>query len=149
MRRPRTGSRAATPAMRPLPTGSRTGGRAPTPQSGRCRTTRGTCLHGRPLGADAGHRRGRVATGVGRQETLGMILGMADFRQLAAGVVRATKSLDTQAGDRPGDHQLLDLAGPFEDRVDLRVTVPALDGVFTGVAVATQNLDGLLGDAHR
>jgi hypothetical protein len=26
--------------------------------------------------------------------------------------------LDTQARDRPGDHQLLDLAGAFEDRVD-------------------------------
>jgi hypothetical protein len=30
---------------------------------------------------------------------------------------RQLELLDTQAGDRPSDHQLLDLAGAFEDRV--------------------------------
>ena len=29
-------------------------------------------------------------------------------------------SLDPQAGDRARDHQLLNLAGAFEDRVDIR-----------------------------
>ena len=56
--------------------------------------------------------------------------------------------LDAQAGDRSGDHQLLDLAGAFEDRVDLRVAVPALDRVLTGVAVAAEDLDRVLGDTH-
>ena len=45
-----------------------------------------------------------------------------------------------EAGDRPSDHQLLDLLGALEDVVDLRVAVHALHRVLTGVAVATQDL---------
>src|SRR4051794_31304751 len=45
--------------------------------------------------------------------------------------------LDPQAGDGPGDHQLLDLLGALEDVEDLGVTVPALDRILPHVAVAT------------
>src|SRR3546814_4863610 len=44
--------------------------------------------------------------------------------------------LDAQSGDGSGDDELLDLLGAFEDVHDLGVTVPALDGVLAGVAVA-------------
>ena len=54
--------------------------------------------------------------------------------------------LDAQAGDRPGDHQLLDLLGALEDVEDLRVAMPALHRVLTGVSVATEDLDRTLCD---
>src|SRR5450756_855771 len=58
---------------------------------------------------------------------------------------RRTPLVDVDAGDGPGDDQPLDLARAFEDRVDLRVTVPALHRVLTDVAVAAHDLDGLFG----
>ena len=39
-------------------------------------------------------------------------------RRPTTGWMVSTASLDAQAGDRPGDHELLDLARAFEDRVD-------------------------------
>src|ERR1035437_1062894 len=57
--------------------------------------------------------------------------------------------LDMHPGDGPGNDQTLDLAGPFEDGVDLRVTVPTLHRVLADVAVAAHDLDGLFGDVHR
>src|SRR5436853_3207824 len=63
--------------------------------------------------------------------------------------VMPNPSRDLHAGDGPADDQPLDLAGAFEDGVDLRVAVPALDGVLAHVAVAAEDLDGILGDAHR
>ena len=47
------------------------------------------------------------------------------------------------------DHEPLDLRGAFEDRVDLRVAVPLLDGVILHVARAAEDLDRLFGDLHR
>src|SRR3954468_16275884 len=64
-------------------------------------------------------------------------------------VMYVCSSGDLHAGDRPADDQPLDLAGPLEDGVDLRVAVPALDRVFAGVAVAAEDLDGLLGHPDR
>src|SRR3954451_17087563 len=63
-------------------------------------------------------------------------------------VMYVCSSGDLHAGDRPADDQPLDLAGPLEDRVDLGVAVPALDGVLPRVAVAAADLDRVLGDAH-
>src|SRR6266545_6239983 len=57
--------------------------------------------------------------------------------------------LDVDSGDRPRDDQALDLRGPLEDRVDLRVAVPALDRVFAHVAVAAHDLDRLLRHPDR
>ena len=59
----------------------------------------------------------------------------------------ARNSADVHAGDGAGDHQALDLAGAFEDRVDLRVAVPPLHRVLAHVAVPAEDLDRLLGDA--
>src|SRR4051812_1876173 len=61
---------------------------------------------------------------------------------------RVVGLFDAQAADRPADHELLDLLGAFEDVVDLRVAVHALDGVLTRVPVAAVDLDGALGDPH-
>ena len=55
--------------------------------------------------------------------------------------------LDVHSGDRARDHEPLDLARSFEDRVDLRVAVPALDGVVTDVPGAPEDLDRLF--CHR
>src|SRR5450432_1075665 len=62
-------------------------------------------------------------------------------------VTRGRELADGKAGDGAADDHALDLAGAFEDGEDLGVPVPALDGVFAGVAVAAEDLDGLLGDA--
>src|SRR5215469_10584080 len=51
--------------------------------------------------------------------------------------------------DCAGDDESLDLAGSFEDRVDLRVAVPAFDRMVADVASAAEDLHCLLGDAHR
>src|SRR5689334_13292581 len=59
------------------------------------------------------------------------------------------RSANVQARDGAGDDEALDLGGAFEDRVDLGVTVPPLDRVLPHVAVAAEDLDRLLGDAHR
>ena len=57
--------------------------------------------------------------------------------------------LDAQSRNRPADDQLLDLLGAFEDVVDLGITVPALDRVLAGVAVAAEDLDGSFGHPRR
>src|SRR5947207_15067167 len=57
--------------------------------------------------------------------------------------------LDAQPTDGPGNHQLLDLLGAFEDVVDLGVAVHPLHRILPRVAVATMDLDGALGDPHR
>jgi putative tRNA adenosine deaminase-associated protein len=49
-----------------------------------------------------------------------------------------------QARDGASDYQPLDLRRAFEDRVDLRVAVPALDGVILHVAGAAEDLDALV-----
>src|SRR5688500_13148924 len=49
--------------------------------------------------------------------------------------------LDVDARDGAADDEPLDLRGALEDRVDLRVAVPPLDGVLPHVAVATEDLD--------
>src|SRR3569833_3042997 len=54
-----------------------------------------------------------------------------------------------QSGDRAADDQALDLRRALEDGEDLAVPVPALLRVLAGVAVAAQDLDGLLRDLHR
>src|SRR5688572_17579635 len=59
-----------------------------------------------------------------------------------------TESANVHAGDRPADHQLLDLLGAFEEVVDLGVAVPALDGEVADVAVAAEDLDRPLGNPH-
>jgi hypothetical protein len=56
--------------------------------------------------------------------------------------------LDVHARDRARDHELLDLGGALEDVIDLRVAVPALDGVLARVAVAAEDLDRALGDPY-
>src|SRR5258708_29860502 len=52
-------------------------------------------------------------------------------------------------GDRSRDDEPLDLAGAFEERVDLGVAVPLLDREVPDVAVATADLDRLLRDLDR
>src|SRR5664280_591236 len=56
---------------------------------------------------------------------------------------------DVDARDGARNDQALNFRSPFEDRVDLRVTVPALDGIFAHVAVTAQDLDRLFGDLDR
>src|SRR3954453_22478046 len=56
---------------------------------------------------------------------------------------------DVGAADGPRDDQALDLRGPLEDRVDLRVAVHPFDGVLAGVAVAAEDLDRLFRHPHR
>src|SRR5258708_13092903 len=52
-------------------------------------------------------------------------------------------------GDRSRDDEPLDLAGTFEQRVDLGVAVPLLDREVPDIAVAATDLDRLLGDLDR
>src|SRR5260370_37737486 len=54
-----------------------------------------------------------------------------------------------EPGGRPADDHPLDFRRALEDRKDLGVAVPALDGVVAGVAVAAEYLDRLLGDPDR
>ena len=79
-------------------------------------------------------------------------LGERKRPAVAGGPLRLQKCrsglLDAEAGDGPGDDELLDLLGALEDVEDLGVAVPALDGVLAGVAVAAEDLDGPLGDPH-
>ena len=56
---------------------------------------------------------------------------------------------DGEPGNGAADDHPLDFAGALEDREDLRVAVPALNGVLPGITVTAQDLDGLLGDADR
>src|SRR4051794_20567721 len=58
---------------------------------------------------------------------------------------RSRPLADSRARDRSGDHQSLNLRRPLEDRVDLRVAVHPLDGVFARVPVAAEDLDRALG----
>ena len=53
--------------------------------------------------------------------------------------------LDVDTRNRARDDEALNLASPFEDRVDLGVSVPPFDGVLADVAVTTQDLDRLFG----
>ena len=65
-------------------------------------------------------------------------------------VDRPAKTLaHRQPGDRTADDEALDLRRALEDGEDLAVSVPAFDRVVACVAVAAQDLDGLLGDADR
>src|SRR3954454_19647451 len=67
--------------------------------------------------------------------------------------VRPGRSMESLTDLMPGNgarhDQALDFRGALEDRVDLRVTVPALDGVLARVAVAAEDLDRALGRPHR
>ena len=64
--------------------------------------------------------------------------------------VKSGRSLaDRRARDRARDDEPLDLRGALEDRVDLGVARPALDGVLAGEAVAAEDLHGLAGDLDR
>src|SRR5687768_15103476 len=56
---------------------------------------------------------------------------------------------DLAPGNGARDDEPLDLRGALEDRVDLRVAVPALDGVLARVAVAAEDLDRALGGPDR
>src|SRR5579871_1525316 len=58
-------------------------------------------------------------------------------------------SSDRLAGDRARDDQPLDLAGAFEDGVDLAVPVPALDRMLPAVSGAAEDLHRLLGHRDR
>src|SRR5712691_9584837 len=46
------------------------------------------------------------------------------------------------------NHQPLDLGRAFPDLIDLGIAVPFFDGEVADVAVAAQDLDGVVGDAH-
>src|SRR5216117_3812252 len=61
----------------------------------------------------------------------------------------ATTALPLAGRQGPRDDQPLDLAGAFEQRVDLGVAVPLLDGEVADVAVAAADLNRLLGDLDR
>lgn len=52
---------------------------------------------------------------------------------------------DVHARNGPCNDQALYFRSPFENRVDLRVSVPALDRVLANVAVAPEDLDRLFG----
>src|SRR5438093_1016694 len=68
-----------------------------------------------------------------------------DVFRTSQGIARARSG----AGGGPRDHDALDLGGPLEDRVDLGVPVPLLHREVLDVAVAAEDLDGLLGHRHR
>src|SRR5687767_11899533 len=57
-----------------------------------------------------------------------------------ASLTTAPSSHDAVARDGARDDEPLDLRRALEDRVDLRVAVPALDRVLAGVAVAAEDL---------
>src|SRR5205807_5710951 len=57
-------------------------------------------------------------------------------------------SLKDAARELARDHQPLDLGGTFPDLVDLGVAVPFFYWEVADVAVAAQDLDGFVGDAH-
>src|SRR5215211_9496323 len=62
---------------------------------------------------------------------------------------RAPKSGNVHPRGGAGDDEALDFGGALEERVDLRVAVPLFDREVADVAVATEDLNGLLGDPHR
>src|SRR3954454_7345052 len=66
--------------------------------------------------------------------------------------VRPGRSMESLTDLMPGNgarhDKALDFRGALEDRVDLRVTVPALDGVLARVAVAAEDVDRALGRPH-
>ena len=62
---------------------------------------------------------------------------------------RPGQLLNMPTGDGPGDDQPLDFRRALEDRVDLRIPVPPLDGEVADVAVAAEDLDGFVGDGRR
>src|SRR4029450_1340193 len=61
----------------------------------------------------------------------------------------AAKSGNVHPRRGAGDDEALDLGGALEERVDLRVAVPPLHREVADVAVATEDLDGLLGHPAR
>src|SRR5204862_8227981 len=65
------------------------------------------------------------------------------------GIARPAKSGNVHSGGGAGDDEALDLGSALEERVDLRIAVPLLDREVADVAVATEDLDGLLGDPDR
>src|SRR4051812_19124552 len=69
-------------------------------------------------------------------------------RPISAKAAKWNELFDAHPADRSADHQLLDLLRAFEDVVDLRVAVHALDRVFARVPVTAVDLDGALGDPH-
>src|SRR5690348_10100166 len=127
----RSGSRAAAERSSPP---------IPKPQRRSAASWRTTCAGGPGLSSP---RRARVAmvNAVSTVEPPQAGYPAAGPRGPAAG------SADLHAGDGPRHHQSLDLRRAFEDRIYLRVTVPAFDGVFTQVPGATEDLHRLLG--HR
>src|SRR4051812_26717305 len=70
-------------------------------------------------------------------------LGAAPAAVLASGSGRDELVAHRFAQQRPGDHELLDLARALVDLGDLRVAVVALGGELLGVAVAAEDLDRL------
>src|SRR6266511_3935543 len=56
-----------------------------------------------------------------------------------------SRSGNVHAGDGAGDDEALDLRGALEEGVDLRVPVPLLHREVADVALAAEDLDGLLG----
>src|SRR6476469_2487309 len=62
---------------------------------------------------------------------------------------RPGRSANLDAADGARDDQALDLRGALEDRVDLGVAVPALDGELARVAVAAEDVHGALGGPER
>jgi NAD(P)-dependent dehydrogenase (short-subunit alcohol dehydrogenase family) len=63
----------------------------------------------------------------------------------ASGFEALVERLGVRVGaQRAADHEPLDLAGAFEDRVELRVAVPLLDREVLDVAPSPERLDRLL-----
>src|SRR3989441_10036768 len=58
-------------------------------------------------------------------------------------------AIDLPGCQRPRDDQALDLAGAFEEGVDLGGAMPLLDREVADVAVAAADLDRLIGDLDR
>src|SRR5260370_3918039 len=70
-------------------------------------------------------------------------------RRRASRGSRTSVAVALVVGDRSRDDEPLDLAGTFEERVDLGVAVPFLDREVPDVAVPATDLDRLLRDLDR
>src|SRR5260370_7388179 len=70
-------------------------------------------------------------------------------RRRASRGSRTSVAVALVVGDRSRDDEPLDLAGTFEERVDLGVAVPLLDREVPDVAVPAADLDRLLRDLDR
>src|SRR4051812_43875381 len=89
----------------------------------------------------ASARDGRVPANDSPGARLTAAARRASPRRLHATVQRLGVRLGAQG---PADDEALDLARAFEDRVELGVAVPLLDGEVLDVPPAAQRLDGLL-----